>query len=245
MKVSTSTNAGNPTAWLLAVGFVALGCKAGAQSAATPGPGTAASTALQTDEQKTLYALGLLLGRNVANLNLTPEELALCQKGLQDAATGKKPEVELEVYGPRVQELAKTRMAAGAKAAEARGQAFLEKASQEQGAVKTPSGMLYTSLKPGTGASPTATDTVSVHYRGTFIDGTEFDSSIKRGQPAEFALNGVIPCWTEGVQRMKVGEKARLVCPPALAYGERGKPPTMPGNATLVFEVELIEIKKK
>jgi FKBP-type peptidyl-prolyl cis-trans isomerase FkpA len=152
--------------------------------------------------------------------------------------------VDLQVYGPRVQQLAQTRVAAGAKAAQAQGQQFLDKAAQEQGSVKTPSGIVYTTLKPGTGASPARTDTVRVHYRGTLTNGTEFDSSIKRGQPAEFALNGVIPCWTEGVQKMKVGEKARLVCPSALAYGERGAPPDIPGNSTLIFEVELLEIKK-
>ena len=104
--------------------------------------------------------------------------------------------------------------------------------------------MVYRSTQAGTGATPKPTDTVRVHYRGTLIDGTEFDSSIKRGEPAEFQLSGVIPCWTEGVQRMKVGEKARLVCPPGLAYGERGAPPNIPGGSTLVFEVELLDIKK-
>jgi len=242
MQGFTNVNARNSTAWLLALALTALGCKAGAQTAGTASP---AAGTLQTDDQKTVYALGLILGRNVANLNLTPEELALVQKGLQDAASGKKPEVELDVYGPRVQQLAQARMAAAAKASQEKGQVFLDKAAQESGAVKTPSGLVYTSLKPGTGASPVATDTVSVHYRGTLTDGTEFDSSIKRGQPAEFRLNGVVPCWTEGVQKMKVGEKARLVCPPALAYGDRGAPPNIPGGSTLVFEVELLDIKKK
>jgi FKBP-type peptidyl-prolyl cis-trans isomerase FkpA len=107
--------------------------------------------------------------------------------------------------------------------------------------VRTPSGLIIKTIRPGTGASPAATDTVRVHYRGTLVDGKEFDSSIKRGQPAEFPLNGVIPCWTEGVQRMKVGEKARLVCPASIAYGERGRP-GIPGGATLVFEVELLGI---
>jgi FKBP-type peptidyl-prolyl cis-trans isomerase FkpA len=136
-------------------------------------------------------------------------------------------------------------MAAGAKAAQEKGQAFLDQAATEQGAVKTPSGMVFRSVQAGTGASPAASDTVKVHYRGTLVDGTEFDSSIKRGEPAEFQLTGVIPCWTEGVQKMKVGEKARLVCPPGLAYGERGSPPTIPGGSTLVFEVELLEVVKK
>ncbi len=109
----------------------------------------------------------------------------------------------------------------------------------------TASGLTYRSLTEGTGASPSASDTVKVHYRGTLMDGTEFDSSYKRGQPAEFPLNRVIKCWTEGVQRMKVGGKAKLVCPPAIAYGERGAPGAVPPNATLNFEVELLGISKR
>ena len=103
-----------------------------------------------------------------------------------------------------------------------------------------PPGLVYSSLREGKGASPTAADAVKVHYRGTLPDGTEFDSSYKRGQPASFPLNGVIKCWTEGVQRMKVGGKAKLVCPPELAYGERGAGGVIPPNATLRFEVELL-----
>ena len=113
--------------------------------------------------------------------------------------------------------------------------------------VTTASGLVYESLKDGTGASPKASDTVRVHYRGTFPDsGKEFDSSIARGQPLEFPLSGVIPCWTEGVQKMKVGGKARLTCPPAIAYGSQGAGGgVIPPNATLVFEVELLGIKGK
>jgi FKBP-type peptidyl-prolyl cis-trans isomerase FkpA len=110
--------------------------------------------------------------------------------------------------------------------------------------VTTKSGLVYQSLKEGSGASPSATDTVSVHYRGTFADGREFDSSHKRGQPTEFPLNRVIPCWTEGVQLMKPGGKARLTCPPAIAYGERGAGGVIPPNATLQFEIELLAVKR-
>jgi len=109
---------------------------------------------------------------------------------------------------------------------------------------KTPSGIEITTLKEGTGASPKAGDTVKVHYRGTLTDGKEFDSSYKRGQPATFPLNRVIPCWTEGVQSIKVGGKAKLLCPPNLAYGSRGVPGTIPPDSPLVFEVELLEIAK-
>ena len=110
--------------------------------------------------------------------------------------------------------------------------------------VTTASGLVYQSLKDGAGTSPAATDVVQVHYRGTFADGREFDSSHRRGQPTEFPLNRVIPCWTEGVQRMKPGGKARLTCPPAIAYGERGAGNVIPPNATLNFEIELIAVKR-
>ena len=110
--------------------------------------------------------------------------------------------------------------------------------------VSTPSGLVFQSVKEGVGISPAATDTVKVHYRGTFPDGREFDSSHKRGQPTEFALNRVISCWTEGVQRMKPGGKARLTCPPSIAYGERGVGGVIPPNATLHFEIELVSVKR-
>ena len=122
------------------------------------------------------------------------------------------------------------------------GGAYLEKAAAEPGAVKTPSGLIYRELKAGTGASPNASDMVKVHYRGTLVDGTEFDSSYKRNEPISFPLNGVIPCWTEGVQKMKVGGKSQLVCPSSIAYGDSGRPPVIPGGATLIFEVELLGI---
>jgi FKBP-type peptidyl-prolyl cis-trans isomerase FkpA len=118
-------------------------------------------------------------------------------------------------------------------------------AAKEAGAVVTASGLVYRALKDGTGASPSASDKVKVHYRGTFPDGKEFDSSYKRGVPIEFALNGVIPCWTEGVQRMKVGGKAKLTCPSGIAYGARGAGGVIPPNATLLFEVELLGINGK
>jgi FKBP-type peptidyl-prolyl cis-trans isomerase FkpA len=117
--------------------------------------------------------------------------------------------------------------------------------AKEKGAIVTPSGLVYRSLRDGTGAAPTAADMVTVHYRGTFADGKEFDSSYKRNAPATFPLNGVIPCWTEGVQRMKVGGKAKLTCPAAIAYGSRGAGGTIPPNTTLQFEVELLEIPKR
>jgi FKBP-type peptidyl-prolyl cis-trans isomerase FkpA len=122
---------------------------------------------------------------------------------------------------------------------------FLDKAAKEPGSIKTPSGLIYTEVEAGSGASPTATDTVKVHYRGTLMDGTEFDSSYKSSEPVEFPLNRVIPCWTEGVQRMKAGGKARLVCPANIAYGPEGHPPAIPGGATLIFEIALVDVGHK
>ena len=123
------------------------------------------------------------------------------------------------------------------------GDAALDSAAKEAGALVTPSGLVYRAVKEGSGANPTAADTVKVHYKGTFPDGKEFDSSYSRGTPIEFPLSRVIPCWTEGVQRMKVGGKAKLTCPSEIAYGSRGAGGVIPPNATLVFEVELLGIQ--
>jgi FKBP-type peptidyl-prolyl cis-trans isomerase FkpA len=120
---------------------------------------------------------------------------------------------------------------------------FLENAAKEKGAQKTASGLIYKEIKAGTGAQPKATDIVKVHYVGTLTDGKEFDSSVKRGQPVELPLGQILPCWTEGVSMMKVGGKAKLVCPSEIAYGDRGRPPVIPGGATLIFEVELLDTK--
>ena len=122
---------------------------------------------------------------------------------------------------------------------------FAQAAAKEPGAKVTSTGLVFRSLKDGTGASPLATDKVTVHYRGTLPDGKEFDSSYKRNKPIDFSLTAVIPCWTEGVQLMKVGGKAKLVCPPGIAYGSRGAGGVIPPNATLQFEVELIAIAGK
>ena len=129
-------------------------------------------------------------------------------------------------------------------AAWAQADAAAAAAARESGAAVTASGLVYRSLKDGSGVSPAATDTVKVHYRGSFPDGKEFDSSYKRNEPTAFPLNRVIPCWTEGVQKMKVGGKAKLTCPAAIAYGSRGAGGVIPPNATLQFEIELLEVKK-
>ena len=212
--------------------------KTAPQSASAP---KAAAPVLETDEEKTVYALGLQVYRSLAQFDLSPAELELIERALADATAG-KPAVDVNEWAPRLQPFGQARSARVAEKQKAASKAYLAKAATEPGAVKTESGLIYTELQPGTGASPQATDTVKVNYRGTLIDGTEFDSSYKRNPPAQFPLNGVIRCWTEGVQKMKVGGKARLVCPSEIAYGDNGRPPMIPGGATLIFEIELLEI---
>ncbi len=204
----------------------------------------AAGPKLETDEQKTLYALGIWMSNKVAPLNLSVGDLEFVKAGLADGVAGVEPKVDLNTYGPKIDELAKSRSTALAASEKKAGQAYLEKIAAEKGAVKMPDGGVYVELKPGTGDKPNPSDRVKVHYKGTFIDEkTEFDSSYKRNEPAEFGLSGVIKCWTDGLQLMKVGGKSKLVCPSDIAYGDQGRGQIKPG-ATLVFEVELLEIVK-
>jgi FKBP-type peptidyl-prolyl cis-trans isomerase FkpA len=202
---------------------------------------------LNTDQDKTLYALGLAIGGqvkdSVKSFNLTPAELALVSAGLDDAVAGKQAKVDLATYGPKIQVLAQERTASAATAEKKASGAFLEKMAKEPGAVRGASGVIYIPVTVGTGASPKAESTVKVHYHGTLRDGSVFDSSVQRGEPVSFPLNGVIQCWTEGVQKMKVGGKAKLVCPSETAYGDRGQAPKVPGGAALMFEVELLGIE--
>jgi FKBP-type peptidyl-prolyl cis-trans isomerase FkpA len=200
----------------------------------------AAPAVPQTDELKTIYAIGLSIYRSLGQFDLNAEELAVVQQAIQDAAA-KKPAVELSEWGPKLQGLVQARQGRQAEKEKQRSAEYIAKAAGELGVLKTESGILYKEIAAGTGANPKASDTVKVHYRGTLIDGTEFDSSYKRNEPAQFPLGNVIPCWTEGVQKMKVGGKARLVCPANLAYGDSGRP-SIPGGAALIFEIELLEI---
>ena len=201
-----------------------------------------AAPELKTDDEKAIYALGVILSNNIAAFSLTPAELEILKAGITDGVLKNDKKVDPDSMRAKLQELAKTRAEALSVAENKAGKEFLAKIATEPGCEKSGSGLIYESVKEGTGESPKATDKVKVHYTGTLIDGTVFDSSVKRGEPIDFALNGVIPCWTEGVQKMKVGGKAKLYCPSDLAYGERGAPPLIKPGATLVFEVELLEI---
>ncbi len=199
----------------------------------------------KTEEQKTLYALGLAVSGGLAPFKLSEAELEMVEAGLADGVLNRKRKVDMEAYLPKVQELQRTRLALAADAGKKAAKTYLDKAAKEKGVTRTASGLLYSTIKAGAGASPKATDAVTVHYHGTLTNGAVFDSSVQRGQPASFNLNQVIPCWTEGLQRMKIGEKARLVCPSNLAYGDQGRPPQIPPGATLIFEVELLDIAKQ
>ena len=199
---------------------------------------------LANDEQKQLYALGVAVSQSLSEFELSESDLEIVRSGLYDGTLKRPLKVDLQSVKPKVQQLVQSRGAiVGARQKKA-GAAFVAKAAAEPGAKKTASGAIVTTLKEGNGPSPKASDTVKVHYQGTLVDGTVFDSSIQRGEPATFPLANVIKCWTEGVQEIKVGGKSRLVCPASVAYGDRGSPPAIKPGATLVFEVELLEIVK-
>lgn len=201
-----------------------------------------AEEALESERQRTLYALGALMGRGLLPFGLDAAELEVFYRGMRDEVTGAELSIDPRAYQEQIQGLQEERRAAASAKEAAAAQAFLDAVAAEEGVVRLDSGLLFDSHEEGTGASPAATSTVRVHYRGTLRDGKEFDSSYSRGQPAEFPLNRVIPCWTEGVQQMKVGGKARLVCPGEIAYGPTGHPPSIPGNAVLSFEIELLAV---
>jgi len=230
-------------ALLLGAAVVAGGC----QKKDEAPKGGASPAAAMTEDEKAVYALGAAIGQqagqSVKALGLSPAEMEILKKALAASLAGEKPQYDIQQYGSQLQARAEKNATAAAAGEKAKSAAFRDGAAAEPGALKTASGLVFKTITPGNGPSPKATDTVRVHYHGTLPDGKVFDSSVQRGQPAEFQLNQVIPCWTEGVQRMKVGEKAKLVCPSEIAYGDRGAGPDIGPGATLVFEVELLGVK--
>jgi len=205
-------------------------------------PAAAAGPEPTTEDQKLVYALGLSIAQSLSAFALTPAEVELVASGLRDGLAN-APKVDVGQYAAKVKELAQKRSSAAAETEKKESASFLETLAKEKGAEKTASGLIFIPVKAGSGAKPKATDTVKVHYKGTLRDGSVFDSSVERGQPATFPLNRVIPCWTEGVQKLQVGGTAKLVCPSAIAYGDRGAPPKIKPGAALLFEVELLSIE--
>jgi FKBP-type peptidyl-prolyl cis-trans isomerase len=200
---------------------------------------------LKTDKGKMSYAIGQQIGRQMKSqgIEIDPDTLAA---SISDALAGKESQLsqaQIQEVMMKAQEAQMAKMESEAKAGREQGDKFLSENKGKAGVKTTASGLQHLVLTEGKGKSPKATDTVKVHYTGTLIDGTKFDSSVDRGQPAEFPLNGVIPGWTEGLQLMKVGGKSRLFVPSDLAYGPQGRP-SIPANSVLIFDVELIEITK-
>jgi FKBP-type peptidyl-prolyl cis-trans isomerase len=224
--------------WIAALLPIAIGC------------GQPAEVKLDTDKEKAVYGIGAQIGANLkeqlGTLELTPEETATLLAGLNDQVAGKgRIDIKDPAHEERLKAFQSERMKSMADAEATESSAFIEKAAQEKGAEKLPSGLIYTEIEAGKGGSPTETDVVKVHYHGTLRDGSVFDSSRDRGEPVEFPVNRVIACWTEGLQKMKEGGKAKFVCPAAIAYGDRGAPPSIKPGAALTFEVELISIQKE
>ncbi len=220
---------------------------AAAPKAAAPkaAPKAASSSAFKTEDQRILYALGAVLAaRSVSGLSLTADEYKYLAMGYKDGALSQKFQADIQEYGPKIDGWANARMAAKAAKEKEKGKAFLEKAAKEAGAQKSASGLIYTELKAGAGESPKETDSVKASYEGKLINGTVFDASARHGGPVDFELNRVVKCWTEGIQKMKVGGKARLVCPSDIAYGDQPNG-QIPAGATLIFDVELVGINKK
>ncbi|MGM3162745.1 FKBP-type peptidyl-prolyl cis-trans isomerase [Dickeya undicola] len=243
----------------LSTGVMAADAAKTTDAAATSAPAAAdaakaAAGKFKSDEEAAAYALGASLGRYMDNSLKEQEKLGIkldkqqLIQGVQDAFADKSKlsdeEIEktLQSFEGRVKEAAQAKMQQDAKDNADKGTKFRDAFAKEKGVKKTESGLLYQVEKEGTGAAPKDSDTVVVNYKGTLVDGSEFDNSYKRGEPLSFRLDGVIPGWTEGLKHVKKGGKIKLVIPPALAYGEAGVP-GIPANSTLVFEVELLDIK--
>ncbi len=264
MKITTLTAAA-----IMAVSGPAL-----AQEDAKPAepPPAKPAAAPEASTENVSYAIGVLMAGNLKQMGLKPD-VALFSKGLADALEGKEPKFSeaqcqqiFQAYRQKNQkEMAKAQsaaqeaaqkthaaqskavydkaLAAGDKTAAA-SSAFLAENAKRKGVTTTASGLQYEVVKAGTGAKPSAADTVNVHYHGTLPDGTVFDSSVERNEPISFPLLRVIPGWTEGVQLMPTGSKYKFFIPSYLAYGEDGSPPKIPGHSALVFEVELLKIEE-
>jgi FKBP-type peptidyl-prolyl cis-trans isomerase len=232
---------------LLAIGTVA---SLSAQDAAPTAAVTAtAPAAVKFTEPQLLETFGWFVGRRMglSELGFTAEQTAAIIKGIQSSSTGAESPFKIDEIGPQLDAFMQAKQAEYTAKQKSKNDAesakFFDGLKGQKDVVALPSGLYYQVVTPGTGDFPKPTDVVKVHYTGTLVNGTVFDSSVQRGEPAEFPLNGVIPGWTEGLQKIAKGGKIKLYVPYQLAYGEEGRPPTIPPSATLLFDVELLDIK--
>ncbi len=212
-------------------------------SPAQAAPATPKLTPADTD--RALKAIGLSIARSLEVFQLSPAETEKVISAMKLGLSPKPPQLD-EKSQEDIRNFVQARMAIAAEKEKTAGASYQQKVAKEKGASKTSTGVIIVPIKEGSGPTPTTTDKVKVNYTGTLVDGKVFDSTSKHNPPApaEFPLNGVIPCWTEALQKMKVGGHAKVVCPPEVAYGERGSPPVIPGNATLTFDIELLDVQK-
>ena len=199
---------------------------------------------LNTEDEKAFYSIGYNWASKLKTFNLSDNEIKAVLKGVAASSKGDKAEVNIQAYSTKVNTMLQSRMASTSVTTKEQGKKFIANyLKKNTNAKKTKSGLVYETLKAGTGKSPKASDTVEVHYHGTLINGVVFDSSVQRNKKIEFPLNRVISGWTEGLQLMKEGGKIKLIIPSELAYGDNGSPPKIPGGSTLIFEVELFKVK--
>lgn len=217
--------------------------KAAQPAAAPAAPAAPAEPAKKPDADKALRDIGLSIGKSLEALDLSGPEVekvvAALRQGIADPSKLKQDQETME----NINSFAKARIEGKAEKEKAKGAAYVAQQAKQKGAIKTEGGAVVIPLKEGTGASPGPQDKVKVHYTGTLVNGTKFDDSRERKQPAEFSLQGVVPCWTQALQKMKVGGRAKVVCPSELAYGAQARP-NIPANSVLNFDIELIEVSK-
>lgn len=224
--------------WLVPLGAAALANDSANDSANGPANAPGEDSA----EAATIYALGQLMARTLENFALSAEELEFLWQGLEDGVLGRPPQVDLAAEADRLLALQSARRDRQLSRDREAGAQLVAAATTEENVERRPSGLVMQPIVAGHGARPSASDHVSVHYEGSLVDGTVFDSSRARGEPSTFPVRGVIACWTEALQLMQVGERSRIICPPQIAYGARGRPPVIRPDATLVFDIELLGI---
>ena len=228
---------------LIALGWLCVGgAIAAPDDTESTRQGAASPPSLEITDGAALYTLGQLISRTLSGFALDERELALVVNGLEDGARSTPPRADLATHADRLSTMQTDRQAQSIGRERQRGEAFRDRFAAKPDIVRHSSGLLMQALTAGAGGTPRVEDEVSVHYEGALIDGTVFDSSRERGTASTLPLRGVIACWTEALQAMKVGGRSRIVCPPELAYGERGAPPIIKPGATLVFDIELLAI---